>query len=62
MHGARGGAKAGATHPNWKHGARSADAIALRKLVNTLGREARDLSEAIDSPKTEPISAPKGDI
>lgn len=44
MHGARGGAKAGAAHPNWKHGARSADAVELRKLVNALGRETRSLT------------------
>lgn len=62
MHGARGGAKAGAAHPNWKHGARSVEAMALRKLVNMLGREARDLAEALDSPKAEPTTALRGDI
>lgn len=62
MHGSRGGAKAGVAHPNWKHGGRSADAIAIRKLVSTLGRDARDLAEAIDSPKNESIAALKGDI
>jgi len=47
MHGARGGAKAGAAHPNWKHGGRSANAVALRKLVNAMGRQSQDLSDAI---------------
>ena len=43
MHGAGGGAKAGAAHPNWQHGTRSGEAVEVRKLVNMLGREARKL-------------------
>lgn len=41
MHGARGGAKPGKAHPNYKHGERSQEAIELRGLVNLLAREAR---------------------
>lgn len=44
MHGAGGGAKAGKAHPNWKHGARSIEATELRKLVNALSRESRNLA------------------
>lgn len=51
MHGARGGAKSGAAHPNWKHGARNAEAVALRKLANALGRESRKLADAMEPPK-----------
>ncbi len=47
MHGARGGAKIGPANPNWKHGARSGKTVALRKLVNTMGREARKLSDTL---------------
>lgn len=42
MHGARGGAKPGKQHPNWKHGERSRDAATLRGLVNALTRDARN--------------------
>ncbi|SHM50536.1 hypothetical protein SAMN05444398_11930 [Roseovarius pacificus] len=42
MHGARGGAKTGKAHPNWKHGERSQDAVALRGFVNRLIRETLD--------------------
>ena len=48
MHGARGGAKPGATHPNWKHGGRSGDMLDLRKLSNALGRETRKLADGMD--------------
>jgi hypothetical protein len=33
MHGARGDAKAGAGHPNWKHGGRSGETAVLRRQV-----------------------------
>ena len=62
MHGARGGAKAGALHPNWKHGGRSAEAVEIRKLVNALGRESRELAEAIDFQKSQLTNDLKGDI
>jgi len=44
MHGARGGVKPGKDHPNWKHGGRSQEAVAMRKLVNAMVREARELA------------------
>ena len=47
MHGARGGAKMGAAHPNWKHGTRSADAVALRKLLNVFGKDSRKLRNTL---------------
>tara|TARA_R110002072_G_scaffold174874_1_gene330692 strand:- start:150 stop:296 length:147 start_codon:yes stop_codon:yes gene_type:complete len=48
MHGARGGAKPGTTHPNWRHGTRSNEAVELRKLVNALGRESRNLAALLE--------------
>ena len=48
MHGAGGGAKPGAAHPNWKHGARSNEAVELRRLVNALGRETRNLAALLE--------------
>ena len=47
MHGARGGARPGPANPNWTHGGRSAGAVALRKLANALGREARQMAAAL---------------
>ena len=47
MHGARGGAKPGKDHPNWKHGGRSQEAVAMRKLVNAMVREACLTSKTI---------------
>lgn len=47
MHGARGGARTGPDNPSWKHGGRSADAVALRKIANALGREARKLAAVL---------------
>jgi len=49
MHGAGGGARTGPNNPSWKHGGRSGEAVALRKLVNSLGREARKLADTLDS-------------
>ena len=47
MHGARGGHPAGEDHPAWQHGARSAEAVAHRRLVNEVLRGAREaLSES----------------
>ncbi len=43
MHGARGGAKSGEAHPNYRHGERSLQAEMLRGLVNRLVRGADDL-------------------
>lgn len=36
MHGAGGGAKAGAAHPNWKHGERSGEAVELPRFVSEM--------------------------
>jgi len=47
MHGARGGAQSGPANPNWRHGGRSGEAMALRKMVNALRREARELADAL---------------
>ena len=38
MHGARGGAPSGSGNPNWKHGMRTKDVVALRKLISHLAR------------------------
>jgi hypothetical protein len=38
MHGAGGGAGSGKEHPNYRHGVRSRDAMALRAAVNNLVR------------------------
>lgn len=43
MHGARGGSKPGPTNPNYRHGGRSKETVALRKQVNALAKEAREL-------------------
>lgn len=45
MHGARGGAKPGKGHPNYRHGERGQEAIAFRKLVNELSREGREATQ-----------------
>lgn len=48
MHGAGGGARPGPANPNWKHGGRSREAVTMRMLANTLRREARELTDAIE--------------
>jgi hypothetical protein len=45
MRGTKGGAKAGATHPDWRRGGSTGEAVKLRNLVNEMGRTARKLSE-----------------
>lgn len=47
MHGAHGGARPGPAHPNWRHGGRSNEAVALRIMVNALGREAREMADSL---------------
>lgn len=47
MHGARGGAKTGPANSNWKHGGRSREAIAMSKLANALGRDARKFGKTL---------------
>lgn len=44
MHGAGGGAKPGKAHPNYKHGERSQEAVAIRKFVSALSGDARKLA------------------
>ena len=62
MHGAGGGARPGVAHPNWQHGGRSREAIDLRKLVNELGRESRELAGVLNPPERALTKSPKGDI
>lgn len=45
FHGAGGGQKAGPSHPSWKHGARSGEAIRNRKRANQLAKSLRGLLE-----------------
>ena len=40
-HGAGGGQPAGKAHPGYKHGLRSREFVAMRKLVSQLGRDAK---------------------
>lgn len=47
MHGARGGAQPGSAHPNFQHGERSEKATALRRYINALGRDARQLDDSL---------------
>ena len=48
MHGARGGAKPGTAHPNYRHGERSQEATALRAALSELIGEARKLSQQFE--------------
>lgn len=48
VHGARGGAPSGSRNGNFRTGAHTREAIALRRLVSGLAREARFLCEAIE--------------
>lgn len=47
FHGAGGGHPAGPAHPTWKHGMRSQDAVAMRRLVNEIARETREIDALI---------------
>ena len=47
MHGARGGISIGKNNPAWRHGMRSYEAIALRKLVADLARDGRAAAAAL---------------
>lgn len=38
VHGARGGHKAGPSHPRWVHGGRSGEAVVVRQFSNLLQR------------------------
>lgn len=48
MHGARGGAQSGPANSNWRHGGRSGEAVALRKKIAELTREAQEAMNAIE--------------
>ncbi|WP_300246595.1 hypothetical protein [Antarcticimicrobium sp.] len=47
-HGGRGGAQPGPANPNWRHGGRSGEAMALRKKIAELTREAQEAMNAIE--------------
>ncbi|MGY3437908.1 MULTISPECIES: hypothetical protein [unclassified Marinovum] len=47
MHGARGGAAPGRDHPNYRHGARSQDATALRKEITAILKGAKSQERLI---------------
>lgn len=47
MHGAGGGAPAGARNGNYRHGGRTKNAMAASAMVNALARESRELLKQI---------------
>jgi len=47
MHGAGGGHRAGKTHPSYRHGLRSQEWIEVRKQINDLARETREIERMI---------------
>jgi hypothetical protein len=47
VHGAGGGHRAGPTHPSWKHGMRSREWVEMRRTVNELVRETREVAALI---------------
>ena len=47
FHGAGGEHPAGKDHPSWKHGMRSREWIEMRKAINDLARETRDIVKTI---------------
>ncbi|MEI4264267.1 hypothetical protein V8352_21455, partial [Roseovarius sp. D0-M9] len=50
MHGARSGAKLGKAHPNYRHGERSREAVALRAELNALLRAGQDTADKLFRP------------
>ncbi|MEB8386895.1 hypothetical protein OO012_06615 [Rhodobacteraceae bacterium KMM 6894] len=54
MHGARGGAQPGKAHPNYRHGARGLDAVALRRVINFLNSESRSTVQELAEPTRAP--------
>lgn len=48
MHGAGGGHAEGPSHPAWKHGMRSRAFVAMRKEINDLARETREIERMIN--------------
>jgi hypothetical protein len=47
VHGAGGGQPAGKAHPSWKHGMRSREWVEMRRSVNEMVREARDIERMV---------------
>lgn len=47
VHGAGGGAPRGKAHPNYKHGIRSREYVDMRKAVNNLIREEKEIETLI---------------
>lgn len=47
LHGAGGGANPGKAHPNYRHGERSREAVAMRALITELTRDALKAQIAI---------------
>ena len=43
VHGARGGHKAGKTHPRYEHGMRSRESVETRKVINEVVRLEREI-------------------
>ena len=48
MHGARGGARPGSGHPNFRHGGRTREAAKLRAEMTELLRESRALLNRLE--------------
>lgn len=48
MHGARGGARCGPDNPAYRHGGRTNELVALRRMVAELARESRALAARLD--------------
>ncbi len=47
FHGAGGGHRAGKDHPSWRHGMRAREWIEMRKEINALVREAKEIEGLI---------------
>jgi hypothetical protein len=47
VHGAGGGHPAGRGHPRWKHGMRSREWVEMRRSVNKLVREVREIEQMV---------------
>lgn len=48
LHGAGGGQRPGKAHPNYQHGERSREAVALRAQIRNLVKASRDLLPRLD--------------
>ena len=47
MHGARGGHGSGKANPAYKHGLRSSEFVEMRKAINDLVREEKEIEDLI---------------